>query len=117
VSLISHPKEITDLIVERQPHALNCRQSRHIDGQRLLTVGVHQPRGILHVHKVPVPATVHRSRRPVLCTPSRQRSRPWVHAADWSDTSLSLRYGTTFAEPFDNNADGSRKDSEKPSWA
>jgi hypothetical protein len=36
-----------------------------------------------------------------------------VHAADWSDTSLSLRYGTTFAEPFDNNADGSRKDIKK----
>jgi hypothetical protein len=36
-----------------------------------------------------------------------------VHAADWSDTSASLRHGTTFAEPFDNNADGSRKDITK----
>jgi nucleoside-specific outer membrane channel protein Tsx len=36
-----------------------------------------------------------------------------VHAADWSDTSISARYGTTFAEPFDNNADGSRKDIKK----
>ncbi|MGZ3240585.1 MAG: outer envelope protein [Burkholderiaceae bacterium] len=25
-----------------------------------------------------------------------------VHAADWSDTSLSWRYGTKFAEPFNN---------------
>ena len=38
---------------------------------------------------------------------------PMVQAADWSDTSLSLRYGTTFAEPYDNNADGSRKDITK----
>jgi nucleoside-specific outer membrane channel protein Tsx len=38
---------------------------------------------------------------------------PGVRAADWSDTALSLRYGTTFAEPFDNNADGSRKDIKK----
>ena len=36
-----------------------------------------------------------------------------THAADWSDTSLSLRYGTHFAEPFDNNADGSRKNIKK----
>ncbi len=34
-------------------------------------------------------------------------------AADWSDTSLSLRYGTSFAEPYDNNTDGSRKDIKK----
>jgi hypothetical protein len=34
-------------------------------------------------------------------------------AADWSDTALSLRYGTKFAEPYDNNADGSRKDIKK----
>ncbi len=34
-------------------------------------------------------------------------------AADWSDTALSVRYGSTFAEPFDNNADGSRKDIKK----
>lgn len=34
-------------------------------------------------------------------------------AADWSDTAVSLRYGTTFAEPFNNNADGSRKDIKK----
>ena len=26
-----------------------------------------------------------------------------AHAADWSDTSLSYRYGTKFAEPFNNN--------------
>jgi len=38
---------------------------------------------------------------------------PVVHAADWSDTALSLRYGTKFAEPFDNNADGSRTDIKK----
>ncbi|MDQ6627062.1 MAG: outer envelope protein [Pseudomonadota bacterium] len=36
-----------------------------------------------------------------------------AHAADWSDTSLSLRYGTKFAEPFDNNADGSRVNIKK----
>lgn len=36
-----------------------------------------------------------------------------VHAAEWSDTSVSVRYGTTFAEPYDNNADGSRKDITK----
>ena len=34
-------------------------------------------------------------------------------AADWSDTSLGLRYGTKFAEPFDNNPDGSRTDIKK----
>jgi len=33
---------------------------------------------------------------------------PMVQAADWSDTALSLRYGTDFAEPYDNNADGKR---------
>ena len=36
-----------------------------------------------------------------------------AQAADWSDTALSLRYGTDFAEPFDNNADGSRTDIKK----
>jgi hypothetical protein len=34
-------------------------------------------------------------------------------AADWSDTALSVRYGTKFAEPYDNNADGSRVDITK----
>jgi nucleoside-specific outer membrane channel protein Tsx len=34
-------------------------------------------------------------------------------AADWSDTSISARYGSSFAEPYDNNADGSRKDIKK----
>ena len=38
---------------------------------------------------------------------------PMVRAADWSDTALSLRYGTTFAEPYDNDADGSRTDIKK----
>lgn len=38
---------------------------------------------------------------------------PVARAADWSDTALSLRYGRAFAEPFDNNADGSRKDIKK----
>ncbi|MGA2550660.1 MAG: outer envelope protein [Burkholderiaceae bacterium] len=38
-------------------------------------------------------------------------------AADWSDTALSWRYGTDFAEPFDNNADGSRKDIAKNIFA
>jgi hypothetical protein len=38
-------------------------------------------------------------------------------AADWSDTALSWRYGTDFAEPFDNNADGSRKDITKNIFA
>ena len=38
---------------------------------------------------------------------------PMVQAADWSDTALSLRYGTTFAEPYDNDADGSRTDIKK----
>jgi len=36
-----------------------------------------------------------------------------AHAADWSDTSISARYGSSFAEPYDNNADGSRKDIKK----
>ena len=36
-----------------------------------------------------------------------------AHAADWSDTSISARYGTAFAEPYDNNTDGSRKDIKK----
>lgn len=36
-----------------------------------------------------------------------------AHAADWSDTSLGLRYGTTFAEPYDNNPNGSRVDVAK----
>jgi nucleoside-specific outer membrane channel protein Tsx len=38
---------------------------------------------------------------------------PLVHAADWSDTSLGVRYGTKFAEPFDTNPDGSRVDIKK----
>ena len=38
---------------------------------------------------------------------------PMVRAADWSDTALSLRYGTQFAEPYDNDADGSRTDIAK----
>ena len=33
---------------------------------------------------------------------------PLVQAADWSDTALSLRYGTDFAEPYDNDANGKR---------
>jgi nucleoside-specific outer membrane channel protein Tsx len=36
-----------------------------------------------------------------------------ANAADWSDTAISLRYGTSFAEPYDNNADGSRVDIKK----
>lgn len=40
-----------------------------------------------------------------------------VHAAEWSDTSVSLRYGTAFAEPYDNNADGSRRDITKTIFA
>lgn len=36
-----------------------------------------------------------------------------VLAADRSDTSLSVRYGTKFAEPYDNNPDGSRIDVKK----
>ena len=36
-----------------------------------------------------------------------------ANAADWSDTSLGVRYGTHFAEPFDNNADGSRVNVKK----
>ena len=38
---------------------------------------------------------------------------PVVQAADWSDTALSLRYGSSFAEPFDNDASGKRKDISK----
>ena len=38
---------------------------------------------------------------------------PMVQAADWSDTALSLRYGTDFAEPFDNDANGKREDIKK----
>ncbi len=36
-----------------------------------------------------------------------------AHAETWSDTSISWRYGTSFAEPFDNNPDGSHKDITK----
>jgi nucleoside-specific outer membrane channel protein Tsx len=36
-----------------------------------------------------------------------------ANAADWSDTSLGVRYGTHFAEPFDNNPDGSRVNIKK----
>ena len=36
-----------------------------------------------------------------------------AQAADWSDTSLSVRYGTKFAEPYDNDANGSRVDIKK----
>jgi nucleoside-specific outer membrane channel protein Tsx len=38
-------------------------------------------------------------------------------AADWSDTAVSIRYGTSFAEPYDNNADGSRVDIKKEIFA
>jgi hypothetical protein len=34
-------------------------------------------------------------------------------AADWSDTAIGVRYGTKFAEPYNNNPDGSRVDIEK----
>jgi nucleoside-specific outer membrane channel protein Tsx len=33
---------------------------------------------------------------------------PMVQAADWSDTAISARYGTDFAEPYDNDANGKR---------
>jgi len=36
-----------------------------------------------------------------------------AQAADWSDTSLGVRYGTAFAEPYANKADGSRQDIKK----
>ena len=36
-----------------------------------------------------------------------------VHAAEWSDTSIMLSYGTQFSEPFKNNADGSAFDIHK----
>jgi nucleoside-specific outer membrane channel protein Tsx len=36
-----------------------------------------------------------------------------VSAATWSDTALSWRYGTTFAEPFNNKPDGDRVDIAK----
>lgn len=36
-----------------------------------------------------------------------------ANAETWSDTYLSYRYGTAFAEPYDNNADGSHKDISK----
>jgi nucleoside-specific outer membrane channel protein Tsx len=38
---------------------------------------------------------------------------PMVRAADWSDTALSLRYGTKFAEPYDNDSNGKRVDITK----
>ena len=38
---------------------------------------------------------------------------PMVQAADWSDTALSFRYGTSFAEPYDNDANGKRVDIKK----
>jgi hypothetical protein len=34
-------------------------------------------------------------------------------AAEWSDTQLSVRYGTKFAEPYNNHPDGSRVDIDK----
>ncbi|MFU8927843.1 outer envelope protein [Acinetobacter puyangensis] len=36
-----------------------------------------------------------------------------ANAATWSDTSVGWRYGTKFAEPYKNNADGSRIDITK----
>lgn len=36
-----------------------------------------------------------------------------AQAATWSDTALSWRYGTTFAEPFNNQPDGDRTDISK----
>lgn len=36
-----------------------------------------------------------------------------LYAADWSDTSLIWSYGTTFSEPFKNNANGDAVDIEK----
>lgn len=36
-----------------------------------------------------------------------------AHAFDFSDTSISVRYGTHFAEPYVNNADGSRRNISK----
>ncbi|WP_410212025.1 outer envelope protein [Aquirhabdus sp.] len=42
----------------------------------------------------------------VLCSSTAQ-------AAEWSDTSLGWRYGTMFAEPYDNKPDGSRQDISK----
>lgn len=36
-----------------------------------------------------------------------------LHAADWSDTSIALSYGTDFSEPFKNNNDGSAFEIEK----
>ncbi len=44
-------------------------------------------------------------------------SSPGAMAADWSDTALSWRYGTDFNEPFDDNADGSKKDIAKNIFA
>src|ERR1700710_870206 len=38
---------------------------------------------------------------------------PLAHGADWADTSVGVRYGTKFAEPYDNNANGSRVDIKK----
>ena len=38
---------------------------------------------------------------------------PMVQAADWSDTAVSLRYGTRFAEPYDNDENGKRADITK----
>ncbi|HCK28752.1 MAG TPA: outer envelope protein, partial [Acinetobacter ursingii] len=36
-----------------------------------------------------------------------------AQAATWSDTSIGWRYGTQFAEPYKNDADGSRTDITK----
>ena len=38
---------------------------------------------------------------------------PMVQAADWSDTAVSLRYGSQFAEPYDNDSSGKRVDITK----
>src|SRR5690606_10828838 len=35
------------------------------------------------------------------------------YAAEWSDTSIALSYGTEFSEPFKNNEDGSAFEIEK----
>jgi len=70
-----------------------------IDGTEMLNGGLFiKPRGIFMFTRLPF---LQRSIvRAALCCASVAAAIPSVvHAADWSDTSLSLRYATTFAEP------------------
>lgn len=60
--------------------------------------------------------TVHSARTRLFCgllAAAGSLTAVQAQAATWSDTALSWRYGTTFAEPFNNQPDGSRTDIAK----